>query len=226
MRLYIVRHGQSEGNAQRFVQSRETQLTNKGREQADFVGKRAESLPIEKIISSTYDRTRETTEIINTHIGKPVEYSELLIEVRRPDEILNKPAGHEDIEKYFTAWKENEEDPSWRYSKNDENIFDVRDRALKALSFLESQKEKNIMVVSHGLFIRMLIFTMLVKERDFSAKFYRSYQDFMRTANTGITVCRYNEEDGWQLITWNDYAHLGDTHELEKKKPIHMPNKT
>src|SRR3989344_6948177 len=87
--IYLVRHGETVLNAQNIRQGPEGSLTEKGRAQALATAKR---FPKNKgrpqvIISSPYQRTKETAEIIAKELGMPIEYSDLLVERRNPSEI-------------------------------------------------------------------------------------------------------------------------------------------
>ena len=66
MPLFLIRHGESEGNALRVVQGQggDYALTARGREQAQSVGKLLDSLPVISIFSSPLRRARETAELI------------------------------------------------------------------------------------------------------------------------------------------------------------------
>merc|ERR1719233_1706993 len=68
MKLYLIRHGESEMNLRTDVicgRSNSTPLTAKGREEAWALGKRfaAQKLSFDKVYSSTAKRARETAEI-------------------------------------------------------------------------------------------------------------------------------------------------------------------
>src|SRR3989344_5020396 len=95
--IYFVRHGETENNAKNIKQGPEGPLSEKGRAQALATAKR---FPKHKgspqvIISSPYERTKETAEIIARELNMKIEYSDLLVERRNPTEII----GHEDGEK-------------------------------------------------------------------------------------------------------------------------------
>ena len=59
MRLYLARHGESTGNAQRLIfGQRDYPLTDKGRAQARALGQSLEGAHIERVISSARWRRR------------------------------------------------------------------------------------------------------------------------------------------------------------------------
>jgi len=213
--IYLVRHGESEGNASRIFHTHDVALTEKGQQQAAFIAKRAAKLPVDVIIASPLLRTRQTAAAIVSEIKKPIEYSELFIERKIPSELRGKH--HDDpliqdtlnrIHKYDT--------PDFRHS-DEENFEDLKTRANAALSYLEKRPEDHILVVGHGFFTRSLVARVLLGEGMTGAEFLNVIRA-LRTRNTGLTVLHYKEhagmghegpESNWQLLTWNDHAHLG-----------------
>ena len=97
-------------------------------------------------------------------------------------------------------------DHAWRYAAK-ENFSDVKHRALKAIRYLEKIDKENVLVVSHGAFVRALVSAMAFGPELKSAE-KQTLQHFMRLNNTGIAVCKY-ENEKWELLAWNDRAHLG-----------------
>ena len=76
MTLLFVRHGQSEGNAQRLMQGwLDLDLTPTGREQAVAVAKRLASVGASRLYASPLKRARATADAIAAHTG--LEVSEL-----------------------------------------------------------------------------------------------------------------------------------------------------
>jgi len=55
-------------------------LNAEGRAEAQAVGRRVTAMPIDRVVSSPLERTRETAEIIGRHVGRPVSVDERLIE--------------------------------------------------------------------------------------------------------------------------------------------------
>ena len=86
--IYLVRHGESEGNAGPLRLGHAGGLTERGREQAQILANRCSKLNVDLIVSSTLQRARETTEYILKKVIAPVEYSDLFIERRNPSEIM------------------------------------------------------------------------------------------------------------------------------------------
>ena len=101
-------------------------------------------------------------------------------------------------------------DPEWRY-EDSENFADLKIRAARCLEYLIARPEENILVVGHGLFVRVLIAYMAFEEELTGTECLRLMR-FLATENTGITVVTYEPERSrgeWHMQTWNDHAHLG-----------------
>jgi broad specificity phosphatase PhoE len=209
-KVYFVRHGESEGNVGPIRQTSVTSLTYKGRVQADAVANRCARLSFDLIISSTMNRAKETAHIINEKTKKPIEYSDLFVERRRSSDVLGKPKDDPAALKAENEIEQNFHKSGWRYS-DEENFDDLKDRALKALKHLADRPEENILVVTHGLFMRIVMACVVFGDDlkgEECVRFMRSFH----MDNTGLTALDYDEENPqqkWHLWIWNDHAHLG-----------------
>ena len=90
---------------------------------------------------------------------------------------------------------------------DEENFFDLRQRALKALDHLVARRERTVLVVTHGTFLCMLIGCMLAGE-EVSPQWFDHIHRFLVLHNTALSVCEYDQRK-WQLVSWNDHTHLG-----------------
>lgn len=208
--VYLVRHGESEGNARLIHQGPTSPLTERGRQQATFIAHRCAKLPIDVILSSTTKRAEETADIIQKHIHAPIEYSPLFVERRYPKERTgldrNDPVGIH-ISKIL---KENFIRSGFHFS-NEENFEDLQKRALEALEFLNNRSEKNILVVTHSIFLKILIAHVLF-DQALTATMCLRFMSCLLSENTGLTVLQSSDEGvskSWRLLIWNDHSHLG-----------------
>jgi broad specificity phosphatase PhoE len=208
MTIYFVRHGEGHHNANNLYSLPDFELTEKGKDEAKAAGERLKHLPIELLIVSSFKRTRQTAEIINNEIGgKPVIFSDLPVEVRRPSEIAGKRIDLPESQEIRKKLDENANDPNWRYS-DEENFHDLKNRASKFLEYLETFKEEHIGVVSHSVFIKMVILLIIAGEEITPTIFNRTYKG-MKLATSGLTICSF-KDNLWSLDTWNDQAHLAE----------------
>lgn len=205
MRIYLVRHGQSKFNALRIHQHGGIELSRYGQKQAKAVARRFRKIPIDVIISSDFMRAKQTAQAISQQIGKPIIFEKLLQERKRPTEMEGLRYDNPNTIKVKNLMRINSHDPYWHYS-DEENFFDFINRIKKLVNFIEQRKEQNILLVSHGATITMLISFLIFKDR-LTSEIFTQIIDFFKIRNTGITVCEKKNEE-WKLITWNDQNHL------------------
>lgn len=209
--IYFVRHGESETNAGGIIQGGlVTSLSERGRDQAEFVAERCSKLPIDAIVASPLKRTRETAEIIAKRINHSIEYSDLFIEWNRGSHRIGKRVDDLEIKKLEIDLITHFSEPNRRLA-DEENFNDLNRRAEAALTFLEKRSENHILVVGHGLFVRILMGRAIMGE-DYTGHDCEHFIKAFRTENTGITVLLHRRENAWgpwQVMTWNDHAHLG-----------------
>lgn len=209
-KIYFVRHGESVGNAGSFHQGPNTELSEHGRKQAEFVAERFRTIPIDKIWVSTYDRAKQTAEIINKVVQKEIEISELLVERIKPTVMINKekhdPTAKE-IEKLTEA---NFHDPNFKF-EDGETFAEMKTRAMSVLQKCIESTDENILIVTHGIFLRMLCACVILGEELTSHQYWKFYQT-LEVENTSVTLFKramWRGQEQWYLESWNDSAHLG-----------------
>ena len=207
MYLYFVRHGETDDNADNIHQTETSQLSQHGLRQAEFLAQRCQKLPIELIVSSHFKRTQQTAEIIAEQLGKAVVYNELFKEIKRPSVIEGLRNDNPEAVAVKELQDQHGHESAWHYS-DEENFHDVARRCQAALNFLEQQPAEHILIVTHGIVIRMIICDLLLADA-LTFDFFKRIRSFFRHKNTGITIIEKNASGRWQLITWNDHAHLG-----------------
>jgi broad specificity phosphatase PhoE len=207
MKIYFVRHGESTYNAKELFQHGNVPLSEKGKKQAEFLAKRFTKIPIDLIISSHYSRGKETAEIINKKLKKKIIFSKLIGEMKMPKESIGKYAFSDEVRKIKEAIIKNAGNPKWHYS-DEENFTECKRRIGKFFKYLNGLKEENVLIVSHGGPIRMMVMFMIFGNKIKPETFYK-FIDVFRVTNTGITMCEREKNGHWNLWTFNDHAHLG-----------------
>ena len=208
--VYFVRHGQSEGNVGTVYQPLNSPLTEKGREQAKYIAERVAAFSFESIVSSPLTRAKETAETIAERVKKPIEFSDLFVERRKPTNLNGKSHADEDAQALNNDWEKSLYTSGYR-AQDGENFDELMLRAAQALKHLANRPEKELLVVTHGFFLRtMVAYIILGKKIDGDA--FKHFQYRVRTQNTGLSVLEFDSELGdlsWRLLVWNDHAHLG-----------------
>ncbi len=205
--VYFVRHGSTPPLEVEAYQEHETPLSPRGLKQAETVAKRFVGIDLDIIISSEMARARETADIIAAVKGKAVERSSAFNEILRPSAIRGKHRSDPDVARIFEEITQNFGDADKRHS-DEENFFDLKERARVAIRFLEARPEERILVVTHGVFLKMMMTAMAFGDSATPDEFKR-IDKFLFPGNTGITKCTFRE-GRWRLMTWNDDAHLGE----------------
>ena len=208
--FYFVRHGRTEGNAKDTYQGNDIPLSPEGEKQAESVAERFKNISTEMIFSSDYMRAKQTAEAISRKNGAEIKFSPLFREIRRPSEIIGKEKSDGEPKKIMDEIIRHELEPNWHYS-DEETLFDADARARAALRFLLSRPEKKVAVVTHEMFLKMMISAMVETDAVRSVEFLRTIRYFMIGENTGITVAEYGDfgfGERFRLRIWNDHAHL------------------
>ncbi|MFH1178651.1 MAG: histidine phosphatase family protein [bacterium] len=206
--FYIVRHGETLLNAEHIKQGEDGGLSESGKQQAEAVGVRLSQLDIQKIIASPYERARETASIINSHLRVPISYSQLLVERRNPSEIIGKKRDNPEVVKIVDQMDLAYHEDEYRFS-DEENFIDLKTRARKCLNLLARQGARETCVVTHHVFLKMLLAYMLYRER-LHAGDYTKLSFFNMSDNGGISVCEYNpwkifsNTRGWKVLSFNE----------------------
>lgn len=208
MKVYLVRHGESEFNALSRHQLEITELSKKGHEQARFLAERFHNVVVDLIMSSPYRRTWQTAEIISRKIKIPIESVPLLREAKRPSIIEGRYANEPGVIAIKTLIRDHFHVQNWRHS-DEETFFELRHRATEFVQYLERCTEQNVLAVTHAAFMRMLMGVMLFGP-ELEPDVFLKLLSFLTVSNTGLSAFEKNPGDDWRLITWNDYAHLGD----------------
>jgi broad specificity phosphatase PhoE len=207
MKVYFVRHGESELNAKQMHQPFDSKLSLEGIKQAEFLSERLSTVKIDEIISSPFERAKQTAEIIANKINRNVIFSDLFVERKRPTEVENKHTQDPAVIEIKKQIKDNYHNLAWKYS-DEENFQDVKERSLAAVRYLEGVGKENVLIVTHGTILRAIIGVMMFGDK-LTSEVEERTRHFMMVGNTGLTMCEF-KENKWKLITWNDQAHLGD----------------
>lgn len=211
-RIYFVRHGKTEGNTTEKSQLPETPLSEEGRQQAKYVAERFSHIHIDTIISSPYQRTKETAEAIAKTLGKEVVFDDVFRELRRPSEIVGTSFSSPEYHRVINEIEKIELDPHARYS-DEETLFEMETRAHEVIALLLNRTERDILVVTHTIFLKMLLAAMTASEPKSTITLFRELRYFIEIEHTGITILEYGEESRgglrFRLRVLNDRAHLG-----------------
>ncbi|WP_459130122.1 histidine phosphatase family protein [Guggenheimella bovis] len=147
MKLFFVRHGETDYNRQGIIQgARDIPLNDAGRAQAKVLREKIVELSLEAIFSSPLKRAKETAEILNENLSLPVHFDDRLVE-RHFGELEGK--SYESLD-----WSKDED--NWDFLKDAYESFGVEsiesmDKRID--SFIEDLKKtpfERVLILSHG----------------------------------------------------------------------------
>lgn len=157
IRLIITRHGKTKENEEGIIQGHHHgNINDEGFAQISKLVKRLQNEKIDLIISSDILRADLTTKEITKKIKVPIIYSELIREKNNGDLVGKK---HKEID-----WDSLQGDFETRKAPNGENLREVRERGRKFFKMIledRKYKDKNILIVSHGAFLKVFIGDLL-----------------------------------------------------------------
>lgn len=206
MKLYLVRHAESESNKNNSYHFPGTPLSKDGIRQAKILAKKIGNLQVDFIYSSDLKRARQTAKIVSEKVNKKVKHTRNLRELRRPSILWGKTDEDQNSKIYVKLQKENFNDPEWKFT-DDESFNDLKKRASKVLDNLSRRhSDKNVLVVSHGAIIKMMV-SLAILGKDLSPLIFWNLWHNLWIKNTGIVILEHNQNK-WTLVVWNDTSHF------------------
>lgn len=205
-RIYLVRHGETDWNKEDRCQGCiDIDLNSEGIRQAEFVAQRLVNEEIHALYCSNLKRAYRTAQIIAKMLNLSITRNEALNEISFGDwEGLT----FEEIRK-----RHDYDYNTWRLSPHTANfpgegsLLNVNKRVMKYVDEIISQNAgKNILIVSHGGVIKLIVLGLLGIGLEAYNKFY--------IANTSLSIVHIDKDKRY-LRTLNDTCHVGRV--LERK---------
>lgn len=150
MRLFVIRHGQTNWNLEGKMQgSTNIPLNETGIKQAEGARKTVNNLDIDLIICSTLDRAKQTAEIVNKDTNAPIIYDERIME-RNYGEFEGESSKGINFREYLNYYDNKE-------IKGGETIQEFCKRVFGFLEEIEQRyKNKTILLSTHGCVSRAI----------------------------------------------------------------------
>jgi probable phosphoglycerate mutase len=192
MSIFLIRHGETLGNASRTVQLPDNPLSPRGAAQAERLARRLAREGIALILSSDYARAVTTADHLRHATGAPVRYSPLLQE-RDFGDIRGTPYADLGFDMF---------EPDYAPPNGETwEAFHARvDRAWALVQDTAARTEGHLAVVTHGLVCRSLAARHLVLPAGEAAP--------DAWGNTALTIIDHPAP--WQVRLLNCIAHLDD----------------
>ncbi|MGE0131843.1 MAG: histidine phosphatase family protein [Blastocatellales bacterium] len=198
MKIYLVRHGLTEENAQRIIQGwHPGQLSALGVEQVERLARRLKELRFDAIYSSDARRAADTARIIARHQSAPLQLSAELRE-RRMGVFQGRPAAE-----FEQALAKSGLPASDFTPEGGETLEQLRDRATSFAQALRARhRRQTLLLVSHGRWNGMLLATV--------AGMSPAEGLTLKQTNTCVNILECDESGGWRIHLLNCAAHLSD----------------
>jgi probable phosphoglycerate mutase len=188
--IFLIRHGETDGNAARIVQFPDAALSTRGIAQAERLARRLASEGIALILSSDLQRAMTTADHLRRATGAPIELHPLLQE-RNFGDVRGTPYAQLDFDLFGLDY-EPPGGESWP-------VFHARvDRAWQWVQARAAEAAGPVAVVTHGLVCRSLASRHVVLPAGETVP--------ERWENTSVTIL-----DGpppWTVRLLNCAAHL------------------
>ena len=171
MKLYFVRHGESEANIQHVISNYASPfgLTERGRQQVHVLADRLKELPITTMYSSPVLRAMDTADILHQSLDLPYRVTEALREYNCG--VLEGKSDEESWRlhrQYYEDWTLRH-----NYSNKPEGgecFEDIKNRFLPFIESIQHEGDEHILLIGHGgLFHLMLPLVLTSIDNDFVA---------------------------------------------------------
>ncbi|GAB5380063.1 MAG: histidine phosphatase family protein [Aliiglaciecola sp.] len=153
MTVYWVRHGQTDSNRERVVQTPDTPLSSLGHQQAQLLANAYKNADIGLILCSDHMRTQQTAAPLHEALNCQIEYTELLQE-RSFGALRGQP--YDSIQEDFFA-KDYHPPQGESHPQFVKRVFDAWDLVLNK----STKTQSDVLVMTHGLVLRVILAEIL-----------------------------------------------------------------
>jgi broad specificity phosphatase PhoE len=199
LKMFLIRHGLTEWNKlNRFQGSSDISLCGEGIEQAMKISNKLKDFNFEAIYSSDLSRAYETAQYVARPHGIEIEKVPEFREIHFGEwEGLTKEEIIELKEFDFIKWKASPHNTEF---PGEGNFEEVRRRIeIGTRKILDTNKKGNIVIVSHGGSLKILIMSLLGIDMNAYNKFW--------LGNTSLSIIEIRK-DRIMLNSLNDMNHL------------------
>ncbi|KAF6014182.1 hypothetical protein HII13_000527 [Brettanomyces bruxellensis] len=204
IRIFVVRHGQTEWNITRRMQGHhDIPLNETGKKQAALLGKELRDYDFDFVITSDLTRCLQT---LGNVLGKKLEDANL----KKTKNFRERYMG--DVEGMYI------DDARKKYGASFRDRGETKEELISRLSkewnnLLEESKEKdykNVLMCAHGGVITNF-FRYLVAEKHYKLTPGLKYEDIKVPYNTSLTIVDVNRNDlsDATIRVWASTKHLG-----------------
>lgn len=214
MRLFIVRHGETLWNKEgRFQGQIDTDLSEKGLEQADLIAEKLASHKFDAVVSSPLARARVTGERIAAACGcKTFEIAEGLTEINHGEwEGLMASEVEERWPELLAEWHASPENVTMP-GEGGESLDDVQKRSVAAAEHIAARFKGDVCVTAHDAVIKVLLCKIVGAPLS-------SFWNF-QIANCSLTIAELRDGKQPRISLLGDANHLGEGFDRAEQKGL------
>ena len=206
-RVYLVRHGQTNGNSVGYVPNKEEPLNETGLMQAAQLAERVENLSVDKLVVSDFLRAQQPLAPVVEQKKREPEVVPAFGEMFEPTSIHGLKDEDEKVIEHRTNRNANVANAAWR-QEDGENFYDLHERINTAREYLEDLETESVLVVSHSFFLQFFVASILLDTKKPTEDLFH-IATTLQMSNTGISYLTY-DEGKWRVIIHNDHAHFAE----------------
>lgn len=199
--VYLIRHGETMGNVTgAFIGSTDIDLSDTGREQVSYLGRKFQSIPLDRVYSSPYKRAQLTAKSVIGERNIPLMTEPLIREIDCGD-WEGKFA--EELEILYPGqpglW---ESAPHLLHMANGETFDDVKERVSRGfLKIVNAEKGNTIAITAHMLANHLIICSLLdIPSSD--------AWSIPKANNTSVTTIYIYGNGEFEIADYGSIAHL------------------
>jgi len=197
MKLYFVRHGESEANTQHVISNYASHfgLTERGKEQVHLLADRLKEMPITTMYSSPVLRAMDTADILYQVLDLPYRVTEALREYHCG--VLEGKSDEESWRlhrQYYEDWTLCHNYPS--KPEAGESFVDIQNRFVPFIESMKRDDDEDILLVGHGGLFHLML-PLVLDNID---------NNFVSSHGIGHTDCIVAElrSDKFVCLQWGD----------------------
>jgi len=200
-RIYLVRHGEAEGNEKAVFKNPDAKMTERGHRQAKELADRCKQLSVEIIISSPNTRAIETAQYISNSCNVSYEVKPFFAAIKYASSMIGRSKTGPEMEQYMKIIKELYSDPEARF-EDAENFNDLKDRFNKGFEHLTQSDYETMIVVTHESILKSVLLHVLMKGQQTIDQHIDSKKTIAQFEHLNFMELEYVDKK-WKLVKWN-----------------------
>ncbi|KAI3405377.2 hypothetical protein KGF56_001824 [Candida oxycetoniae] len=204
VRVFVVRHGQTDHNVQKILQGQlDTPMNSQGYAQAELLGSRFISTPINHFVTSDLCRCQETLEQITKHHTSPS------IKITR--NLRERNMGK--VQGMYLKDAQAQYGPGFRnFGEGEESLCK---RVETEFNEIINGNHQYVLICTHGGVITRF-FNHLFRDLNYQLADGLTEKDLRVPFNTSVSIVDYNRQTGKGIIqSFGNTSHLGGDFKVE-----------